>query len=46
VPWARLDVALGTDEGFTDQGNQQAIADDGSIVIGVRKGTLRLFRQK
>lgn len=37
-----LDVPLGKDDGFTDQGNQQAIADDGSIVVGVRKGTLRL----
>lgn len=41
----RLDVPLGEDDGFTDQGNQQAIANDGSIVVGVRKGTLRLYRE-
>lgn len=39
----RLDVSLGEGNEFTDQGNQQAIADDGSIVIGVRKGTLRIY---
>jgi len=41
----RLDVPLGEDDGFTDQGNQQAIANDGSIVVGVRKGTLRLYSE-
>jgi hypothetical protein len=41
-----LDVPLGEDDGFTDQGNQQAIANDGSIIVGVRKGTLRLFAAK
>ena len=42
----RLDLPLGEDDAFTDQGNQQAVADDGSIVVGVRKGTLRIFRQE
>lgn len=41
-----LDVPLGEDNKFTDQGNQQAIADDGSMIVGVRKGTLRLFAAK
>lgn len=40
----RLDVPLSEDTAFTDQGNQQAIANDGSIVVGVKRGTLRLFR--
>ncbi len=42
----RLDVPLGDNEGFTDQGNQQAIANDGSIIVGVRKGTLRIHREE
>ena len=37
-----LDVPLGEGKEWTDQGNQQAIADDGSIVVGVREGTMRL----
>ncbi len=41
----RLDVPLGADDAFTDQGNQQAIANDGSIVVGVRKGTLRIYQE-
>lgn len=41
-----LDVPLGREDAFTDQGNQQAIADDGSIVLGVRKGTLRLHADR
>ncbi|MEM9530037.1 MAG: hypothetical protein AAGA23_03905 [Pseudomonadota bacterium] len=40
-----LDLPLGRDDAFTDQGNQQAIANDGSIVVGVRKGTLRIYSQ-
>jgi len=39
----RLDIPLGDDDAFTDQGNQQAVANDGSIVVGVRRGTLRIF---
>ncbi len=42
----RLDVPMSEDEGYTDQGNQQAIAADGSIVVGVRQGTLRLYRRE
>lgn len=38
-----IDLPLGDENVFTDQGNQQAIADDGSIIIGVRKGTLRIL---
>lgn len=38
-----LDIPLGEDDGFSDQGNQQAIADNGSIIVAVRQGTLRLF---
>ena len=41
----RLDLPLGADDAFTDQGNQQAIANDGSIVVGVRRGTLRIYRE-
>ncbi|MEM8984082.1 MAG: hypothetical protein AAGC71_13710 [Pseudomonadota bacterium] len=42
----RLDVPLNDDKAFTDQGNQQTIAADGSIIVGVRKGQLRLYRQR
>ncbi|AWW73733.1 hypothetical protein CD351_04765 [Erythrobacter sp. KY5] len=38
-----FDLKLGDEDHFTDQGNQQTIADDGSIIVGVRKGTLRIF---
>ncbi|WP_155644835.1 hypothetical protein [Erythrobacter donghaensis] len=41
-----LDVPLGEGKEWTDQGNQQAIADDGSIVVGVRQGTMRLFADR
>jgi hypothetical protein len=40
----RLHVPLGVGDEFVDQGNQQAIANDGSIVVGVRQGTLRIYR--
>jgi len=40
----RLDVPLGTSNTFTDQGNQQTVAADGSIVVGVRRGQMRLSR--
>lgn len=42
----RLDVPLGAPEEFTDQGNQQTVAADGSIVVGVRKGQMRLTRSQ
>lgn len=42
----RLDVPLGDGDEWTDQGNQQAIADDGSIVVGVRRGTMRLYAER
>jgi len=42
----RIDVPLSDDDAFTDQGNQQAIANDGSIVVGVRRGTLRLYHEE
>lgn len=38
----RLDVPLGTDRAFLDQGNQQAVAADGSILVGVSRGAMRL----
>lgn len=41
----RLDLPMSDDDALTDQGSQQAIAEDGSIVVGVRKGTLRIFRK-
>ena len=40
----KLDVPLSTSKGYTDQGNQQTIAADGSIIVGVRKGQLRIYR--
>lgn len=42
----RIDVPLSEDDAYTDQGNQHAIADDGSIIVGVRRGTLRLYREE
>ncbi|MBX2864804.1 MAG: hypothetical protein KTR27_14735 [Leptolyngbyaceae cyanobacterium MAG.088] len=41
----RLDVPISKDDRYVDQGNQQAIANDGSIIVGVRRGTLRLYRR-
>lgn len=40
----RLDLPMSEDDGYTDQGNQQAIANDGSIIVGVKQGTLRIYR--
>lgn len=40
-----LDVPLSDDTAYSDQGNQQSIAADGSIIVGVRKGQLRLYRK-
>ena len=40
----RFDIAMPGDDGYTDQGNQQTVASDGSIIVGVRKGTLRIYR--
>lgn len=40
----RLDVPLGASDAFTDQGNQQTVASDGSIIVGVRRGQMRLSR--
>ncbi|MEM1261408.1 MAG: hypothetical protein AAGH76_03350 [Pseudomonadota bacterium] len=39
-----LDIPLDDDKAYTDQGNQQTIAADGSIIVGVRRGQLRLHR--
>jgi hypothetical protein len=38
----RLDAPLGDDGRFLDQGNQQTIADDGSILVATQKGVMRL----
>lgn len=42
----RFSLPLGDDDAFTDQGNQQAVANDGSIVVGVRRGTLRVYKKQ
>ncbi|MHA7872339.1 MAG: hypothetical protein ACX939_08320 [Hyphococcus sp.] len=41
-----IDLEMSEDDAFTDQGNQQTIAADGSIIVGVRKGQLRIYRDK
>jgi len=38
----RLDVPLGEENDFLDQGNQQTITADGSILVAVRRGIRRL----
>lgn len=41
----RLDLSMTDDNAYTDMGNQQTIAEDGSIIVGVRKGQLRIFSE-